>query len=59
MATQSKEQNRLRAGLPADYEVVQQDDNFWLMAFIELPDGSMFTWKYLIEDPLCNNLLKY
>lgn len=52
METQSKEQNRLKAGLPADYEVVQQDDKFWLMAFIELPDGSMFTWKYLIEDPL-------
>ena len=49
MATQSKEQNRLRAGLPADYEVVQQDNNFWLMAFIELPDGSMFTWKYLMK----------
>ena len=52
MATKSKEENKLIAGLPADYEVVQQDDQFWLMALLELPAGDTFTWKYLIEDPL-------
>ena len=52
MAVQSKEENKLIAGLPADYEVVQADDQFWLLAFLEVPTGESFTWRYLIEDPL-------
>ena len=52
MAVQSKEENKLIAGLPADYEVVQADDQFWLLAFLEIPTGESFTWRYLIEDPL-------
>ena len=52
MAVQSKEENKLIAGLPADYEVVQADDQFWLVAFLEVPSGESFTWRYLIEDPL-------
>ena len=39
MAVQSKEENKLIAGLPADYEVVQADDQFWLLAFLEVPTG--------------------
>ena len=52
MAVQSKEENKLIAGLPTDYEVVQADDQFWLLAFLEVPSGESFTWRYLIEDPL-------
>tara|TARA_Y100000361_G_C11147398_1_gene338920 strand:+ start:188 stop:1438 length:1251 start_codon:yes stop_codon:yes gene_type:complete len=52
MAVQSKEENKLITTLPSDYEVVQEDDKFWLMAFLELPTGETFTWKYLIEDQL-------
>jgi len=52
MAVQSKEENKLIAGLPTDYEVVQADDQFWLVAFLEVPSGESFTWRYLIEDPL-------
>ena len=52
MAVQSKEENKLIAGLPTDYEVVQADDQFWLLAFLEVPTGESFTWRYLIEDPL-------
>jgi len=51
MAVQSKEENKLRPDLPNDYEVWQDGDDFWLVAFMELPEGDTFVWRYLIEDP--------